>query len=42
MNKKNYDNIFVIVNHFRKRAFSLSYNKTVTAVKVTELYYTYV
>ena len=41
MNKKEYDNIFMIINHFRKRVFSLPCNKTVTAVKAAELYYMY-
>ena len=33
LNKKGFDNIFVIVDHFEKRAFSLLCKKTVTAAQ---------
>ena len=41
-NKKGFDNIFIVVDHFEKRAFLLSYQKTVTAAQVAQLYYEYI
>ena len=41
-NKKGFDNIFVVVDCFEKRAFSLSCQKTVTAAQAAQLYYEYI
>ena len=42
LNKKGFDNIFVVVDHFEKRVFSLSCQKTVTAAQAVQLYYEYI
>ena len=42
IDKKGYDNIFVIIDRFRKKAFLLFYKKTITAVQAVKLYYIYV
>ena len=41
-NKKGFDNIFIVVDHIEKRAFSLSCQKTVTAAQAAQLYYEYI
>ena len=40
--KKGFDNVFVIVDRFGKRAFSLPCHKSVTAAQAAELYYKHV
>ena len=42
LNKKGFDNIFVVVDRFGKRAFSLPCKKTVTAAQAAQLYYEYI
>ena len=42
IDKKGYDNIFVIIDRFGKKTFLLFYKKTVIAVQAAELYYIYV
>ena len=42
LDKKAFDNIFVVVDHFGKRAFSLPCQKTVTAAQAAQLYYEYI
>ena len=40
--KKGFDNVFVIVDRFGKRAFSLPCEKTISAAQAAELYYQHV
>ena len=40
--KSGYNNIFVVVDRFGKRSFSLPCEKTVTAAKAADLYYTHI
>ena len=42
LDKKGFDNIFVVVDRFGKRAFSLPCKKTVTAAQAAQLYYEYI
>ena len=40
--KKGYNNVFVVIDRFGKRAFSLPCHKTVTAQHAADLYYRYI
>jgi hypothetical protein len=42
MDKKGFDNVFVVINRLGKRAFSLPCYKTATAANAANLYYQHV